>query len=102
MYSEADKVKDEGNIAFKSGNYMEAIMKYTDAIALCPLSARKKQAIYYRYEFFIVPDNSLVLSVLWAWKVAMCNLKMEAPFCFYSKMVQIIEYARLCLFSKHL
>ena len=48
VHSEADKVKDEGNTAFKSGNYMEAIMKYTDAIALCPLSARKKQAIYYR------------------------------------------------------
>jgi hypothetical protein len=45
---EADKVKDEGNAAFKAGNFHEAIMKYTDAIALCPLSARKKQAIYYR------------------------------------------------------
>ncbi len=45
---EADQVKDQGNISFKAGNYMEAIMKYTDAIAICPLSARKKQAIYYR------------------------------------------------------
>ena len=41
-------MKDEGNTAFKAGQYTKAIMKYTDAIALCPLSARKKQAIYYR------------------------------------------------------
>ena len=49
MFREADRVKDEGNAAFKTGNYTEAISKYTDAIALCPLSARSKQAIYYRY-----------------------------------------------------
>ena len=46
--SQADVEKDKGNVAFKAGKFNEAVMRYTDAIAICPLSARSKQSIYYR------------------------------------------------------
>ena len=48
LCSQADVEKDKGNIAFKAGKFNEAVMRYTDAIAICPLSARTKQSIYYR------------------------------------------------------
>ena len=47
--SQADVEKDKGNVAFKAGKFNEAVMRYTDAIAICPLSARSKQSIYYRW-----------------------------------------------------
>ena len=47
--SEADEQKDLGNQAFKAGRYSEAMQLYSKAIALCPLSARTKHAVYYRY-----------------------------------------------------
>ena len=47
-HSLADELKHLGNAAFKEGNYEAAIEKYTEAIALCPLSAQIKQAVYYR------------------------------------------------------
>ncbi len=47
--SVADRLKEEGNKHFKEARYKEAILSYTDAIATCPLTARTKQAIYYRY-----------------------------------------------------
>ena len=47
--SMADAEKDQGNGAFKEANYNDAIIKYTNAIAICPLSARTKQSSYYRY-----------------------------------------------------
>ena len=46
--SQADAETDKGNVAFKAGKFNEAVMKYTEAIAICPLSARSKQSIYYR------------------------------------------------------
>lgn len=48
FHSQADDEKDKGNVAFKSGKFSEAVMRYTDAIAICPLSAREKQSVYYR------------------------------------------------------
>lgn len=33
---EADKIKNEGNTFFRSGDYNEAIRCYTEAIAKCP------------------------------------------------------------------
>ena len=48
IFSQADAEKDKGNVSFKAGKFQEAVMRYTDAIAICPLSARTKQSIYYR------------------------------------------------------
>ena len=48
FHSQADAEKDKGNIAFKTGKFNEAVMRYTEAIAICPLSAREKQSVYYR------------------------------------------------------
>ena len=52
--SQADVEKDKGNVAFKAGKFNEAVMRYTDAIAICPLSARSKQSVYYRYTYLYI------------------------------------------------
>ncbi|CAI8028606.1 Sperm-associated antigen 1A [Geodia barretti] len=51
----ADEMKEQGNTLFKKGKFKEAIDLYTEALAVCPLSARTKQAIYYsnRAECFL-------------------------------------------------
>jgi tetratricopeptide (TPR) repeat protein len=43
----ADSKKDQGNTLFKKGRYRDAIDMYTEALAICPLSACSKQAVYY-------------------------------------------------------
>ena len=48
LCSESDRLKEDGNNHFKAGRYKEAVQSYTEAIAVCPLSARTKQAVYYR------------------------------------------------------
>jgi hypothetical protein len=45
----ADTKKDQGNQCFKKGRYKDAIELYTEALSVCPLAARPKQAVYYRY-----------------------------------------------------
>ena len=47
-HREADVKKDQGNRAFKESKFEEASALYTEAMALCPLSARPKHAVYYR------------------------------------------------------
>ena len=49
LLSMADEKKDLGNQAFKAGKYRKAIDLYTEALSICPLTARTKQALYYRW-----------------------------------------------------
>lgn len=44
---EAEKLKNEGNIFFKDGEYMKAISLYTQGLQTCPLMYSKERAILY-------------------------------------------------------
>ncbi|CAG5133649.1 unnamed protein product [Candidula unifasciata] len=41
------KLKDEGNDKFRGGNYDEAIIAYTEALDICPLSFHKERSIMF-------------------------------------------------------
>lgn len=41
------KLKSEGNEAFKSENFHEALEFYTNALRTCPYSYRKERAVFY-------------------------------------------------------
>ena len=43
-----DAKKDLGNASFKKGRFKDAIVLYTEALSICPLSARTRQGLYYR------------------------------------------------------
>lgn len=47
FYKEAQALKQSGNELFKSSNYREAALEYTQALRLCPLAYKKERAIYY-------------------------------------------------------
>lgn len=47
LKDEAEKMKNEGNISFKDGDYIKAISLYTQGLQTCPLTYSKERAILY-------------------------------------------------------
>ncbi|XP_076645013.1 tetratricopeptide repeat domain 1 [Halictus rubicundus] len=47
LRDQAEKLKNQGNELFKSGEYMEAISTYTEGIKTCPLAYDKERSILY-------------------------------------------------------
>lgn len=44
---EANELKTKGNEAFKSGNHIESLNFYTEALKLCPLLFESERAVFY-------------------------------------------------------
>nr|CAH8827935.1 unnamed protein product [Trichobilharzia regenti] len=57
---DAVKMKDDGNILFKSGLFNEALLKYTEALDLCPLKYCIERSIIYANR-------------------AACHIKLDSP-----------------------
>lgn len=47
LHKEAEVFKQNGNDFFKSGQYKESALEYTQALRTCPLSFQQDRAIFY-------------------------------------------------------
>nr|AAW24531.1 SJCHGC04914 protein [Schistosoma japonicum] len=57
---DAVAIKDEGNLLFKSGSFSEALVKYTEALDLCPLKCGVERSVIYANR-------------------AACHIKLDSP-----------------------